>query len=98
MQTSRAGEIRVAGVLDASWSAWFEGLVVTSDSQLGQTVIAGPVADQAALHGVLTKVRDMGRRCLRCSALGRTDATSRLSGPSPGDQWPGPTMPGSQLS
>jgi hypothetical protein len=60
MQPSARYEIRVAGVLDASWSAWFEGLAVTSDSQLGQTVIAGPLTDQAALHGVLNKVRDLG--------------------------------------
>ena len=70
MQTSARREIRVAGVLDASWSAWFEGLVVTSDSQLGQTVIAGPVADQAALHGVLTKVRDMGLTLLAVQRVG----------------------------
>ena len=70
MQTSARYEIRVAGVLDASWSAWFEGLMVTSDSQLGQTVIAGPVADQAALHGVLTKVRDMGLTLLAVQRVG----------------------------
>jgi hypothetical protein len=70
VQTSARYEIRVAGVLDASWSAWFEGLVVTSDSQLGQTVIAGPVADQAALHGVLTKVRDMGLTLLAVQRVG----------------------------
>jgi hypothetical protein len=70
VQTSARYEIRVAGVLDASWSAWFEGLVVTSDSQLGQTVIAGPVADQAALHGVLTKVRDMGLTLLAVHRVG----------------------------
>jgi hypothetical protein len=52
-------ELRVQGVLDARWSAWFEGLWVTSDDQ-GQTTIAGPVADQAALHGLLAKVRDLG--------------------------------------
>lgn len=51
-------EIRVRGVLDTSWSAWFDGLEVTSD-QAGQTRIAGPVVDQAALHGLLTKVRDL---------------------------------------
>jgi hypothetical protein len=45
-------EIRVKGVLDSGWSAWFDGLRVTSD-QHDQTVIAGPVADQAALHGLL---------------------------------------------
>jgi hypothetical protein len=52
-------EIRVQGVLDPRWSAWFEGLQVTSD-QAGQTTIAGPVTDQAALHGLLAKVRDLG--------------------------------------
>jgi hypothetical protein len=52
-------EIRVNGVLDGGWSAWFDGLQVTSDDR-GQTVIAGPVADQAALHGLLAKVRDLG--------------------------------------
>jgi hypothetical protein len=52
-------ELRVQGVLDDRWSAWFEGLRVTSDDQ-GQTTIVGPVADQAALHGLLAKVRDLG--------------------------------------
>jgi hypothetical protein len=60
MQPSANYEIRVAGVLEASWSAWFDGLQVTNDEQLGQTVIAGPVVDQAALHGLLAKVRDLG--------------------------------------
>jgi hypothetical protein len=60
-------EIRVRGVLGPGWSAWFEGLRVTSDEH-GETVIAGPVADQAALHGVLTKIRDLGMDLLgvRC--------------------------------
>jgi hypothetical protein len=52
-------EIRVRGVLDRHWSGWFDGLQVSSDAP-GQTVIAGPVADQAALHGLLAKVRDLG--------------------------------------
>jgi hypothetical protein len=52
-------ELRVQGVLDPGWSAWFEGLRVTS-GQAGQTTIAGPVIDQAALHGLLAKVRDLG--------------------------------------
>jgi hypothetical protein len=52
-------EIRVRGVLDGRWSAWFEGLTVSSDEP-SQTVIAGPVTDQAALHGLLTKIRDLG--------------------------------------
>jgi hypothetical protein len=56
-------EFRVQGVPDPRWSAWFEGLQVTSD-QAGQTIIAGPVADQAALHGLLAKIRDLGLELL----------------------------------
>jgi hypothetical protein len=52
-------ELRVQGVLEPGWSAWFEGLRVSSDDH-GQTIIAGPVADQAALHGLLAKVCDLG--------------------------------------
>jgi hypothetical protein len=56
-QASACYEIRVDGVLEAGWSAWFDGLRVTGDDQLGQTVVSGPVADQVAL---LAKVRDLG--------------------------------------
>jgi hypothetical protein len=51
-------EIRVAGVLDSRWAAWFDGLQVSGQGD--QTVISGLLADQPALHGVLTKVRDLG--------------------------------------
>jgi hypothetical protein len=62
-------QIRVNGVLDSSWSAWFDGLQVTNDDR-GQTTIAGPVADQAALHGLLAKIRDLGLELLE---VRRTD-------------------------
>jgi hypothetical protein len=62
-------EICVRGFLDGGWSAWFDGLEVTSDEH-GQTTIAGPVADQAALHGLLAKIRDLGLELL---AVRRTD-------------------------
>ena len=62
-------EIRVRGVLGSDWSAWFDGLLVTSDEH-GQTLIAGPVVDQAALHGLLAKVRDLGLELLE---VRRTD-------------------------
>jgi hypothetical protein len=61
-------EIRVKGVLDSRWSAWFDGLQVTSDGH--ETTIAGPVTDQAALHGLLAKVRDLGMELLE---VRRTD-------------------------
>lgn len=51
-------EIRVAGVLHGRWAVWFGGLQISGQGD--ETVISGPLADQAALHGVLTKVRDLG--------------------------------------
>jgi hypothetical protein len=58
-ETSPIYEIRVRGCLDPQWSSWFDGLAVTQDEQ-GDTLLTGPVADQAALHGLLKKVRDLG--------------------------------------
>jgi hypothetical protein len=52
-------EIRLQGHLDARWSAWFDGLNVSHGSD-GTTVLTGAVIDQAALHSVLRKVRDLG--------------------------------------
>ena len=52
-------EIRLKGHLDSRWAAWFDGLSLTNESD-GTTIIRGPVADQAALHGLLQKVRDIG--------------------------------------
>ena len=52
-------EIRVAGHLAPRWSAWFDGLTVATGDD-GTTVIRGPVVDQAALHGLLQKLRDVG--------------------------------------
>jgi hypothetical protein len=52
-------QIRVEGVLGSRWSDWFEGLCVTSDAP-GESSISGAIADQAALHGLLAKVRDLG--------------------------------------
>jgi hypothetical protein len=52
-------EIRMKGHLGPRWTAWFDGLSVTNEDG-GITVIRGPVVDQAALHGVLQKLRDIG--------------------------------------
>ena len=52
-------EIRVRGVLGSEWSEWFDGLDVRPGSD-GDTLLIGPLQDQAALHGILAKVRDMG--------------------------------------
>ena len=52
-------EIRLKGHLDARWAAWFDGLSLSHERD-GTTVIHGPVVDQAALHGLLRNVRDVG--------------------------------------
>jgi hypothetical protein len=52
-------EIRVKGHVDGRWAAWFDGMRLTNEDD-GTTVIRGEVADQAALHGLLQKVRDVG--------------------------------------
>jgi hypothetical protein len=52
-------EIRLRGHLDSRWAAWFDGLSLTNESD-GTTIIHGPVVDQAALYGLLQKVRDLG--------------------------------------
>lgn len=52
-------EIRLKGHLDDKWADWFEGLIMTREDS-GETLLAGPVLDQAALHGLLRKVRDLG--------------------------------------
>jgi hypothetical protein len=52
-------EIRVQGLLDESWSAWLGGLEVRPLAS-GETLLSGPIRDQAALHGLLNKIRDLG--------------------------------------
>lgn len=52
-------EIRIQGYLDERWSSWFDGMTVTPESG-GVTLLHGPVADQAALHGLLARLRDLG--------------------------------------
>ncbi len=52
-------EIRLEGRLEPRWSAWFDGLELTAGAD-GTTVLRGPVADQAALHGLLQRLRDLG--------------------------------------
>ena len=52
-------EIRVDGHLGPRWAAWFDGLTLVAEED-GTTVLRGPIVDQAALHGVLQKLRDLG--------------------------------------
>ena len=52
-------QIRIKGHLGSQWTDWFEGLTITLEEN-GDTLLTGPVIDQAALHGLLKKVRDLG--------------------------------------
>ena len=65
-------EIRIEGVLGQQWTAWFEGLQVSSDGT--DTVLSGPLTDQAALHGVLTKISDLGMRLISVRRVDPGDA------------------------
>ena len=61
-------EIRIQGHLDPRWAAWFDGMTLTHESG-GTTVVRGAVTDQAALHGVLQKVRDLGLQLVSVTPL-----------------------------
>jgi hypothetical protein len=52
-------EIRLKGHLEGRWATWFDGMAITLEED-GDTLLTGPVVDQAALHGLLKKVRDLG--------------------------------------
>jgi hypothetical protein len=69
-------QIRIEGHLGREWSAWFEGLAITALDN-GETLLTGPVVDQAALHGLLKKVRDVGMPLLSVNRVtpGHADAS-----------------------
>jgi hypothetical protein len=66
-------EIHLRGHLDDKWADWFEGLTITREDN-GETVLRGPIVDQAALHGLLRKVRDLGVPLLSVTHVGPTPA------------------------
>lgn len=65
-------EIRIKGHLDKRWAGWFGGLTITLEEG-GDTRFTGPVVDQAALHGLLRKVRDLGMSLLSVSQKEKTN-------------------------
>lgn len=56
-------EIRVEGQLPSDWSNWFEGLDIRCDIP-GESILSGPLTDQAALHGVMAKIRDLNLKLI----------------------------------
>ena len=76
-------QIRIKGHLGREWTAWFEGLTIMLEKD-GDTLLTGPVVDQAALHGLLKKVRDLGMPLVSVSPIepGQAD-TSDVKPPSP---------------
>ena len=71
--------IRLKGHLDDRWAEWFEGLTITLEED-GNTLLTGPVIDQAALHGLLKKVRDLGLPLVSVSPLEHGPSTTRGTG------------------
>jgi hypothetical protein len=68
-------EIRLKGYLDDKWAGWFEGMTITRGDN-GETLLRGFVSDQAALHGVLRKVRDLGLPLLSVNTAAPKQANS----------------------
>lgn len=73
-------KIRIRGHLDSQWTDWFEGLTITLEEN-DETILTGPVIDQAALHGLLKRVRDLGMPLISvCPVLpGKTDMSNAKS-------------------
>jgi hypothetical protein len=66
-------QIRIRGHLGRRWADWFEGLAITLEEG-GDTLLTGPVVDQAALHGLLKKVRDLGMPLVSVNRVGPVHA------------------------
>ncbi len=69
-------QIRIRGHLGAQWADWFEGFAITPQAD-GDTLLTGPVVDQAALHGLLKRVRDLGIALVSINSIrsGTTDTS-----------------------
>ena len=62
-------QIRIKGHLSHQWTDWFDGLTITLEED-GNSLLTGPVIDQAALHGILKKVRDLGMPLISVNSVG----------------------------
>jgi hypothetical protein len=90
-------EIQLRGCLDKRWELWFEGLTITTEvDETGTpiTVLSGPVSDQAALHGILAKIRDIGIPLLSVRQIGMDKEERLASGSSETSRQEGVDPPG----
>jgi hypothetical protein len=67
--------IRVKGHLGSHWSAWFDNLTISNEAN-GEAILRGPLPDQAALHGALIKIRDLGLPLLAITTVAAGDETT----------------------
>jgi hypothetical protein len=77
-------QIRIKGHLTSQWMGWFDGLTITLEED-GNTLLNGPVIDQAALHGILKKIRDLGLPLLSVNSADLSQAITADTDPEEGD-------------
>jgi hypothetical protein len=76
-------QIRVQGRLDESWSAWFDNMTITVENHengAAVTTLTGTVTDQVALHGLLSRIRDLGLPLLLVQCTGQVNQASTIEG------------------
>ena len=71
-------QIRIKGHLGNQWTDWFDGLTITLEED-GETLLTGPVVDDAALHGLLKKVRDLGTPLLSVNRIEPDSSVKRIN-------------------
>jgi hypothetical protein len=70
-------QIKIKGHLDNHWSAWFENMTISNEAT-GEAVLSGPLPDQAALHGILIKIRDLGLPLLAVTTAATDETNNNL--------------------
>lgn len=68
-------QVRISGLLDDSWTEWFDDMIVTFDTLANETLLTGSFADQSALHGLLAKIRDLGLNLVELRRIARQAKT-----------------------